>query len=283
VENHPKMIAEAEQPIEKKIVVTEDGPYFVLGGVPLVRKIQVVSEYGEPLTWKNEGAWEKSECYVLCRCGNSHEKPFCDGTHCTAGFEGTETADPRPTSERQVSLPGSSGIIVKRDDSLCMEAGFCANRVAKIDDLVLTAYDLNVLSQVIAMVEHCPSGSLTCTLVPGEPDSEPELPEQVAVTTEITCDGPIPGSLWVTGGMPVERADGQPLERRNRVTLCCCGRSENKPLCDGKHRHLYLRSNMEFKPDASYEKFESLRLSYKPRDIRILFIGDHRKWDFFYH
>ena len=39
-------------PPEKKIVVTEDGPYVVYGSIPLVRKIQVVSEYGEPLTWK---------------------------------------------------------------------------------------------------------------------------------------------------------------------------------------------------------------------------------------
>ena len=48
---------------------------------------------------------------------------------------------------------------------------------------------------------------------------------------------PIPaGPLWVTGGIPIERADGEPLERRNRVTLCRCGLSGQKPLCDGTHR-----------------------------------------------
>jgi CDGSH-type Zn-finger protein len=36
----------------------------------------------------------------------------------------------------------------------------------------------------------------------------------------------------------VERSDGQPFETRNRVTLCCCGESKKKPLCDGTHRHL---------------------------------------------
>ena len=56
------------------------------------------------------------------------------------------------------------------------------------------------------------------------------------VTTEITSDGPIDGPLWVTGHIPVERADGQPMETRNRVTLCNCGKSKNKPLCDGSHR-----------------------------------------------
>ncbi len=86
------------------------------------------------------------------------------------------------------------------------------------------------------MIEHCPSGSLTYSIKAGEADIEPDLPEQVAVTTEITSDGPIDGPLWVTGNIPVERSDGEPLETRNRVTLCSCGCSGNKPLCDGSHR-----------------------------------------------
>ena len=34
----------------------------------------------------------------------------------------------------------------------------------------------------------------------------------------------------------ITRADGQALETRNRVTLCRCGASSNKPLCDGSHK-----------------------------------------------
>jgi CDGSH-type Zn-finger protein len=30
-------------------------------------------------------------------------------------------------------------------------------------------------------------------------------------------------------------ADGVKYERRNRVTLCRCGASQNKPFCDGTH------------------------------------------------
>ena len=41
------------------------------------------------------------------------------------------------------------------------------------------------------------------------------------------------GPLWVRGGIPVMSADGKPYAIRNRVTLCRCGKSGNKPFCDG--------------------------------------------------
>jgi hypothetical protein len=99
--------------------------------------------------------------------------------------------------------------------------------------------DTQVRAQVIAMVERCPSGSYTYSLEAGEPDVEPDLPRQIALTTEITAEGPIAGPLWVTGNIPIERSDGQHWETRNRVTLCSCGSSKNKPLCDGTHRELH--------------------------------------------
>jgi len=221
----------------KKIVVKPDGPYVVHGNVPLVRKTQIVSEYGEPLTWKKEATLATPETYALCRCGQSHEKPFCDGTHCEVDFDGTETADTGLTHERQVIYLGSTKIVVRQDATLCMNAGFCRTRKASIAQMVpATDDDTDARSQVIAMVERCPSGSLTYTMEEQGGDIEPDLPAQVAVTTEMTSVGPIAGALWVTGNIAIERADGQALETRNRVTLCCCGRSKNKPLCDGVHR-----------------------------------------------
>jgi CDGSH-type Zn-finger protein len=45
----------------------------------------------------------------------------------------------------------------------------------------------------------------------------------------------VAGPLCVRGGIPVVGADGEPYEVRNRVTLCRCGASRNKPFCDGSH------------------------------------------------
>jgi CDGSH-type Zn-finger protein len=46
------------------------------------------------------------------------------------------------------------------------------------------------------------------------------------------------GPLHVTGGITIKRSDGQPFETRNRVLLCRCGNSKNKPLCDGTHKEI---------------------------------------------
>ncbi|MGA9399157.1 MAG: CDGSH iron-sulfur domain-containing protein [Anaerolineaceae bacterium] len=106
-------------PNKKQITVRPNGPYQVEGALPLVHKTQIVSEYGEPLTWqKNETLHPAEEPYFLCRCGHSTDKPFCSGAHKTSGFDGTETTDSGLTVERQETYPGGIGIVVKSDASL---------------------------------------------------------------------------------------------------------------------------------------------------------------------
>lgn len=227
----------------KSIVVRRNGPYIVCGGVPLVHKTQVVSEFGEPLTWKKDEEIEAGDTYELCRCGHSRSKPFCDHTHKQINFECTETADTRSIRDRQVVFQGGTNIIVKRDFSVCMDAGFCANRISNIQQMVGQTDDTTIRSLLIAMIERCPSGSYTYSLAEGEPDVEPDYPQQIAVITEMTVDKPIMGPLWVTGYIPVERWDGKPFETRNRVTLCRCGLSKNHPLCDGTHRMMGIKED----------------------------------------
>ncbi len=200
---------EQDSRCDKKIVITEDGPYLVQGNIPLVRKIQVVSEYGEPLTWRKGEVFETPEEYELCRCGQSGFRPFCDVTHCIIEYDGTETADTGPTAGRQQIFEGGTGIVVRRDYTLCSESGFCANRRTSIEEMVPHTREPETRAQVMAMIERCPSGSFVYGILEGEPDVEPDLPQQIAVTTEITSDGPIAGPLWVTGNIPIERADGR--------------------------------------------------------------------------
>jgi CDGSH-type Zn-finger protein len=212
-----------------RIEVRAGGPYLVKGGVPLRRTAAVHSEHGEPLTWRTTERLDAAAVVALCRCGGSARKPFCDGTHAHNGFDGTEAAPIDRYDERAKTYEGP-GLVVRDDRGICEHAGFCGNRVTNVWKLVRSSAteDSVVRAQVMAMIERCPSGALTYRLAGEDDDIEPEVPVAIGVV----ADGP----LFVTGGVPVRRADGQPFERRNRVTLCRCGGSSIKPLCDGTHR-----------------------------------------------
>jgi CDGSH-type Zn-finger protein len=225
----------------KKIEVCCDGPYIVTGNIPLVNTTQVVTEYGEPVAWKKDGRIPSGEAYFLCRCGHSSQKPYCDGTHLQIRFDGTETAPTNTNAKRQEVLPGGKNISIRNDMILCTSAGFCANRRTTIAEMAARTGDPQVRDLAIAMIQLCPSGALTYSLEGGGPEIEVDLAQQIFCTTEITSDGTIEGPLWVTGGIPVMRSDGKPFETRNRVTLCNCGHSQIKPLCDGSHREYPVR------------------------------------------
>ena len=134
------------------------------------------------------------------------------------------------------------GIVVKRDGYLCMHAAFCVGRLKRIPELMEGVEDSDVRAAIIGMMERCPSGSYMYALTPGGEDVEPDYPLGIAVTAE---EGELAGPLWVTGGIPVLRSDGQPFETRPRVTLCRCGHSQAKPLCDGTHREIDFRERSE--------------------------------------
>ena len=107
---------------EKRIEIEWNGPYHVDGEIPLVRKTQIVSEYGEPIAWQTEETLKPAGHYELCRCGHSKDKPFCDSSHLDFDFDGTETASTEPDAQNRVRLPGGKKIIVRQN-------GFAVRRI----------------------------------------------------------------------------------------------------------------------------------------------------------
>ena len=57
------------------IAPSEDRPYVVSGSVTLVAPDGREIEHPDPM--------------LMCRFGQSSNKPFCDGTHATVDFDGT--------------------------------------------------------------------------------------------------------------------------------------------------------------------------------------------------
>lgn len=45
----------------------------------------------------------------------------------------------------------------------------------------------------------------------------------------------VSGPIYVKGNIKIVSSTGLPYEQRNRVTLCRCGESRNKPFCDTMH------------------------------------------------
>jgi CDGSH-type Zn-finger protein len=208
---------------DPSITVAANGPYLVAGTLALHRRREAQSELGEPMTWATTSTLETNDRYALCRCGQSGRKPFCDGTHARVGFEADDVAT--GTYDERADVVGGD-VNVRYDQKICVHAGFCGTTVTNVWDEAGKTGDTAALMHAVAMIEHCPSGALTYQL--DGVDNEPLVPQAVAVVS----DGP----LWVTGRVPVTNSDGTTLEVRNRVTLCRCGVSANKPLCDGSHK-----------------------------------------------
>ena len=214
-----------------KITVTKDGPFLVTGGVPLMVMEICNDDEGFCRTWKKVQEFPAQECYSLCRCGHSKNKPFCDGAHATTGFDGAETAGTEPYLRHPEIIRGP-GLELRDYGHLCVHARFCM-RAGTIWELVEHPDNPGARETAIEEACNCPSGRLVLKDRKTKKTIEPPL-EKSIVIVEYPAGGEH-GPLWVRGGIPVVSADGKPYQVRNRMTLCRCGKSHNKPFCDGSH------------------------------------------------
>ena len=96
-----------------RIKIREHGPYRVSGKPRLTRRRIVRSEQDESIAWEpEEGTTEadwvvEEETFVLCRCGQSQDKPFCDGSHHEVHF----AASGEPATGKADMLPVRDGTL----------------------------------------------------------------------------------------------------------------------------------------------------------------------------
>ena len=223
-----------------KIEVSENGPYVVTGNVPLAVQIITPNEDNESWEWTEGRAFPAAETYKLCRCGKSKSKPFCDGTHSKIRFNGTETASRIPVARQSETYDGPT-LTLSDAEGLCAFARFC-DVGGKIWALIERTDDPDARELVIREANHCPAGRLVVDDKRTRKPIEHPLPPSIGVVEDpaLRCSGP----LWVRGGITIESADGTPYEQRNRVTLCRCGASVNKPFCNGSHASIRFNDGL---------------------------------------
>jgi CDGSH-type Zn-finger protein len=214
-----------------KITIAEDGPYLVEGALPLANQHIVTNAAGESLDWREGKKFPTTERYALCRCGQSGNKPFCDGTHKRVGFDGTETASREPF-ERQAKRFEGPTMILEDAEPLCAFGRFCDPH-GQIWNLVEKTDQPGPRKLFEAEGAHCPGGRLVVKDRESGKAAEPHFHPSIGLVQDTARA--VSGPLMVRGGIPVVSADGTAYEVRNRVTLCRCGVSRNKPFCDGSH------------------------------------------------
>jgi CDGSH-type Zn-finger protein len=214
-----------------RVTVAKDGPYMVSGAVPLATQTIVTNAEGDSRNWREGKSLAAPESYALCRCGQSKKKPFCDGSHVKIRFDGTETASREPFLKQAKFVEGPE-LVLADNESLCAYGRFCDPN-GSVWDQVLHTSDEGVRETFLRQVENCPSGRLVAIDKKTGAAVETALPVSIGLVEDPQehCSGP----LYLRGAIAVIASDGFAYEVRNRITLCRCGLSDNKPFCNGAH------------------------------------------------
>jgi CDGSH-type Zn-finger protein len=217
--------------LDKKITVMKNGPYLVSGVDALFPATIECDGTGTPVKWIFGERLKTTQNYLLCRCGQSAKKPFCDSSHVKINFDGSEVSDNEPFEKIAEKIDGPE-LLLRDAVILCASARFC-HRGGDVWDVIHRTNIPEAKKNVSENCSDCPSGRLVAYDKKTSEALEPKLEKSIGVIEDPAKD--VSGPYWIRGGIPVYSADGKLYEVRNRVTLCRCGKSTNKPFCDSSH------------------------------------------------
>ena len=127
-------------------------------------------------------------------------------------------------------------IVVEWRPSLCYHSQNCIAALPGVFDPERRPWiDISAGSadQIEAAVALCPSGALRTR----RPNAETRVDADGETEVRAMPNGP----LLLRGNLRILGADGTELARLERVALCRCGQSANKPFCDGTHKRVAFR------------------------------------------
>jgi len=175
------------------------------------------------MTGADGAAIEVKPIMALCRCGGSANKPFCDGSHKTNGFESRGGT----AAGKDVLLPYKGAqITLLYNPRLCSHAAECGARAPKAFDPTQRPWinpDAESVEKLEEVVRACPSGALQ---IEGRGHL---LADGAEITVE--ANGP-----FRVVGASIDAGPSGAGASTEKLVLCRCGLSGNKPYCDGSHR-----------------------------------------------
>jgi uncharacterized Fe-S cluster protein YjdI len=134
----------------------------------------------------------------------------------------------------------SDKITVSYSPNVCIHAAECVNGLPNVFDPKKKPW-INVNEEdpekIIEVINKCPSGALKYSLDKDIIKKENSTMEKTKIT--VMPDGP----LMVEGELTVNKMSGENIKDGEKLFLCRCGHSSNKPFCDGAHK------KAEFKAD----------------------------------
>jgi CDGSH-type Zn-finger protein len=161
---------------------------------------------------------------ALCRCGESANKPFCDGSHVAAGY-----SDENRCENDELQHYEAPGITVHFNRSICAGAAACVRNLPAVfksasEDWIHPGEA--TVEEIAATVARCPSNALTCTV------ADPVTAEPAdRVSIRIVPSGP----YLVEGPVAFDPPRWSKNASRTRFALCRCGKTRNAPFCDYSH------------------------------------------------
>jgi len=194
------------------IIFTAYGPYSV------VDLDQIINSQGKKIPLKPVTS--------LCRCGASAYKPFCDGSHSKIGFAGTKEDGRLPDRIKEYR---GKNITIIDNRGVCSHDQTCVKELDSVFNRDLRPWinsDGASAAEIIDTIEKCPSGALSYKI--GNRRYQ-ELVKEPGIGIEKN------GPLKVFGGIELKDDVESKPECMEHYTLCRCGKSKNKPFCDGDH------------------------------------------------
>lgn len=197
------------------IKVSKDGPYIV-SNLNTLRNSKGIFIETKPTI-------------VMCRCGGSGNKPFCDGTHMKNSFSGEKKEDRVP--DKMDTYKGKA-ITIHDNRGVCSHMGHCTDNLPSVFRMGFEPWidpdgaDPEEIARVIRM---CPSGALSYTM---DGQLYKDYPHDAEVFVGKNR------SYNVVGDIELEDPDGPKPETQDHYCLCRCGGSKDKPFCDGSHWYI---------------------------------------------